>query len=262
VDVPLWSLGVEWLMHAAAMIAEVDGDPHAALDLLRPTIDVALARQAPAVLLNLSPDTARLAATLGDSHTLGLVIDNLEALVSKSGSPVVHAFHDWTAAWQHNESEFAARAAETAARIGRGFDRARASHDAAVIAAASGERDAARRHASVAFAAYETLRAQHLHARLRAELRAHDVLMRPRRSPPRATIGWEALTDTERRIVDLVGDGLANGTIAERLFVSRRTVESHLARVYQKLGYTRRSELVIGVRQRCDRAAAATDPFA
>ena len=261
VEVPPSSLGVEWLMHAAAMVAEVDGDPQAALDVLRSTVEIALARQAPAVLMNLSADTARLAATIGDRTTLGLVVDNLEALTSKSGSPVVHALHDWTLAWQRGEFELAARAAATAGHIGRGFDSARAFHDAAVIAAASQAPDAARRHAGVAFAAYESLRAQHLHARLRAELRAHDVLMRPRRSPPRATIGWAALTETERRIVDLVGDGLANGTIAERLFVSRRTVESHLARVYGKLGYTRRAELVVGVREQRDHETTS-DPFA
>jgi DNA-binding CsgD family transcriptional regulator len=262
IDVPPSSLGVEWLMHAAAMLAEVGGDPRAALDLLRPTIEVALARQAPAVLLNLSPDAARLAATLGDGSTLQQVIDNLDALTSKSGSPVVHAFHDWTVAWQRGRFELAGRAATTYGNIGRGFDAARASHDAAVIAAASEDTDAARRYAGAAFATYESLRAQHLHARLRSGLRAHDVLMRPRRSAPRATIGWDALTDTERRIVDMVGDGLANGTIAERLFVSRRTVESHLARVYQKLGYTRRSELVVGVREHREHSDVAADPFA
>jgi DNA-binding CsgD family transcriptional regulator len=111
-----------------------------------------------------------------------------------------------------------------------------------------GDQHDARRHARIAFAGYEGLRAQQLHARLRAELRSHGVSMRPRRSPPRPATGWDALTDTERRIVELVGDGLANGTIAEQLFVSRRTVESHLARVYQKLGFPRRAQLALAAR--------------
>ena len=74
--------------------------------------------------------------------------------------------------------------------------------------------------------------------------------MRPRRATPRPTTGWEAFTTTERQVVELVGDGMANGQIADQLFVSRRTVESHLVRVYQKLGFTRRADLVIAERQR------------
>lgn len=249
VEVPKGSLGTEWLMHASAVVAEADGDVQGALELLRPTVEVAIALGAPAVLLNLSPDAARVAMSLGDEKTVTIVVDNLAELAAKSRSPIVHANHAWASAWQRSEYALAERAGLAVAGCGRYADHVRAHHDAAVIAAATGFTTEARRLAGVAFAGYEALRAQQLHARLRAELRAHDVQMRPRRAPPRATTGWDALTDTERQIVDLVGDGLANGTIAERLFVSRRTVESHLARVYQKLGFARRAELVLGVRE-------------
>jgi DNA-binding CsgD family transcriptional regulator len=250
VEVPPGSIGSEWLMHASAIVAEADGDPQGALDILRPTIEFAMSLQAPAVLMNLSPDAVRLAATVGDQTTLATVVDCMTMLAGKTQSPIVHAFHDWATGWQRSDFTLVERAGVAAATCGRHADHARAIHDAAVIAAASGSRDEARRLARIAFAGHEAMRAQHLHARLRAELRAHDLPMRPRRSPPRATIGWDALTDTERQIVHLVGDGLANGTIAEHLFVSRRTVESHLARVYQKLDFTRRAELVVGVRER------------
>ena len=51
------------------------------------------------------------------------------------------------------------------------------------------------------------------------------------------------LTPSERRIAELAGSGLTNRQVAERAFVSPKTVEANLARVYRKLGITSRAEL-------------------
>jgi len=59
----------------------------------------------------------------------------------------------------------------------------------------------------------------------------------------RPTTGWDSLTPTERDVVRLVSEGLANNDIATRLFVSRRTVQTHLTHVYTKLGLTSRVDL-------------------
>jgi predicted ATPase/class 3 adenylate cyclase/DNA-binding CsgD family transcriptional regulator len=61
-----------------------------------------------------------------------------------------------------------------------------------------------------------------------------------RKRPP---TGWASLTPTERQVVRLVSEGLANTDIATRLFVSPRTVQSHLTHVYTKLGLTSRVQL-------------------
>jgi DNA-binding CsgD family transcriptional regulator len=58
---------------------------------------------------------------------------------------------------------------------------------------------------------------------------------------PRA--GWAALTPTERDVVRLLREGLANKDIALRLFVSIRTVETHLTHIYTKLGLKSRVQL-------------------
>ncbi|BBU24965.1 LuxR family transcriptional regulator [Mycobacterium xenopi] len=60
----------------------------------------------------------------------------------------------------------------------------------------------------------------------------------------RPTSGWASLTPTERHVVKLVSEGLANNDIATRLFVSPRTVQTHLTHVYAKLGVTSRVQLV------------------
>jgi DNA-binding CsgD family transcriptional regulator len=60
----------------------------------------------------------------------------------------------------------------------------------------------------------------------------------------RPSSGWASLTPTERDVVQLVSEGLANNDIATRLFVSPRTVQTHLTHVYTKLGLSSRVQLV------------------
>jgi DNA-binding CsgD family transcriptional regulator len=72
-----------------------------------------------------------------------------------------------------------------------------------------------------------------------------------KRGPRRRELdGWEALTDSERRVVDLVGEGLTYREIGERLFISRRTVETHVARAFRKLGVRSRAELAAALIER------------
>jgi predicted ATPase/class 3 adenylate cyclase/DNA-binding CsgD family transcriptional regulator len=60
----------------------------------------------------------------------------------------------------------------------------------------------------------------------------------------RPTSGWASLTPTELDVVRLVSEGLTNNDIATRLFVSPRTVQTHLTHVYTKLGLSSRVQLV------------------
>jgi len=59
----------------------------------------------------------------------------------------------------------------------------------------------------------------------------------------RPTSGWGSLTPTELDVIRLVSEGLTNSDIATRLFVSPRTVQTHLTHVYTKLGLTSRVQL-------------------
>ena len=51
------------------------------------------------------------------------------------------------------------------------------------------------------------------------------------------------LTPTEQRVVELAAEGRSNKEIAEVLFVSVHTVETHLSHAYSKLGVRSRSQL-------------------
>jgi ATP/maltotriose-dependent transcriptional regulator MalT len=55
--------------------------------------------------------------------------------------------------------------------------------------------------------------------------------------------GPEGLTPTERLVAELVADGKTNPEVAESLFMSRKTVEANLSRIYAKLGVRSRTEL-------------------
>lgn len=60
----------------------------------------------------------------------------------------------------------------------------------------------------------------------------------------RPSNGWGSLTPTEQDVVRLVREGLGNKDIGARLFISPRTVQTHLTHVYAKLGVTSRVQLV------------------
>jgi ATP/maltotriose-dependent transcriptional regulator MalT len=81
--------------------------------------------------------------------------------------------------------------------------------------------------------------------RARRELRASGETSH--RRPP-GTI--DQLTPQELQIVQLAAEGLSNREIGQRLYLSHRTVESHLYRVFPKLGITSRSQLAESVRTR------------
>jgi DNA-binding CsgD family transcriptional regulator len=56
-------------------------------------------------------------------------------------------------------------------------------------------------------------------------------------------VGWPALTEGEHRVVALAAQGHTNAEIADRLFLSRYTVQTHLKHVFVKLGLRSRAEL-------------------
>ena len=68
------------------------------------------------------------------------------------------------------------------------------------------------------------------------------VLERLRSPPVHQSDDLESLTDQERRILDLIAEGLTNRQIGERVFLAEKTVKNYVSNVLMKLGMSRRSE--------------------
>jgi DNA-binding CsgD family transcriptional regulator len=62
-------------------------------------------------------------------------------------------------------------------------------------------------------------------------------------SRPRAKTGWDSLTDSELKVANLVAKGATNRSVAQRLYITPRTVKAHLHNAFAKLGIHSRAEL-------------------
>ena len=60
---------------------------------------------------------------------------------------------------------------------------------------------------------------------------------------PAAPVGASGITAAETRVAELVAAGRSNREVAGELFMSPKTVEAHLSRIYRKLGVRSRAEL-------------------
>ncbi len=118
------------------------------------------------------------------------------------------------------------------------LDRAYCQLDLGVAQRAAGRTQEARDALRAAYDGAGRCGSAILTERARTELLAAGA--RPRRQQ---MSGMAALTASERRVCELAAGGLTNSQIAQRLFVTRSTVEKHLGHAYDKLGVTSREGL-------------------
>ena len=134
--------------------------------------------------------------------------------------------------------------------------RAGALEDAGNAWAGQGDQGRATTLLSQAYALYEEVGDVDDLARVRSGLRAGGTRLRHWTHADRPAFGWDSLTDTERRVADLVAQGLSNRQVANRIFLSTHTVAFHLRHIFWKLGITSRVELArIAAEQRAQDAS-------
>jgi DNA-binding NarL/FixJ family response regulator len=90
---------------------------------------------------------------------------------------------------------------------------------------------------------YATLGAAADVARIQARFRAYGIRRGPRTKHRQERSGWESLTPTEMKIADLVQSGLSNPEIGARLFLSKRTVATHVSHILNKLNVHSRTDI-------------------
>jgi DNA-binding CsgD family transcriptional regulator len=151
----------------------------------------------------------------------------LRATAARCAALLKNSEQDYEAALKwHAQSESLIETARTELLFGEYLRRERRRSDA-------------RGHLRAAEEIFHRLGASQWAARAAEELRATGATV-PRRGPGPSV----ELTPQERRIVDGVRDGATNREIAAQLFLSPRTVDYHLRKVFQKAGITSRAELI------------------
>jgi DNA-binding CsgD family transcriptional regulator len=240
--------GYEWLLLADALAAEAAGAMAAAVRSAGEAWAVDEALGLVSEVRTLGPHCARLAVAAGDGDLAERVVAGMDAARDRTGLASFAGAALLCRGIVAGDPDALLAAVDAYRAAPRPVEQARAAEEAAVALAAAGRTFEARRQHAIAQTTYGRARALRSAGRAAARLRAHGVRLglrgpRGRRAPaPRA--GEAALTVAERRILALLRDGRTNPEIADRLFVSRRTVETHVSHILGKLGATSRRELV------------------
>lgn len=143
-------------------------------------------------------------------------------------------------------------------RGSRPFEHALACDDAAEVLLLADRREEAVELLKQSIELLGPLGAERRIARANARLRELGVRPGRRGSRKRPVTGWAALTPTEQRVTELASERLTNVEIGQRLFISKRTVQTHLEHVFLKLGISSRRQLF----DHAARGTEATSPKA
>ena len=192
---------------------------------------------------DLLPDAVRLAMTVGDLDTAKDLAGHAAALAAESQIPHRQANALFCGGLLDHDAALLLGAAERYADASRPLLRAKALEAAAGEFVGTDDRDRARAAFTGAVEIYASLGAVADVARLQARFRAHGIRRGPRTKHRRALTGWDSLTPAEIKIAALVQGGLSNPEIAAKLFLSRRTVATHVSHILKKLDVHSRTDI-------------------
>jgi DNA-binding CsgD family transcriptional regulator len=231
---------------ADGAVAGLEGEPERGLPLVVDAAERILAAGTVTTAAQVLADAAELAADCGDHEAARWAGGQLRGLSEALDTPLFRGLEQLGAACAALDADpaDAARSAgaarETLLAAGALGHHARAlALQAAAVRATDG-----RAAVVVLTEAAERFDACGAAVRRGRVLRALEDLGVQGRRAADAARGPDSLTDREREIAVLAADGCTARTIGERLFISRRTVETHLAHAYAKLGVASKVDLV------------------
>ncbi len=242
-----WPL--EWGMWINAHLHEARGDSHQALADLESAWSLAAPLRYFMGYRLFGPDLVRLAVAAGNPLLAEAVTEEVAEGARRSGAVGAEAAALRCRGLLQGDGDALAAAAQAFGSCRRRAEAAFATAEAGTTLAAAGRHAEAVENLEQALRFFEEVGAHWPRARTEAALRRLGV--RHRRSGPGAVrIGWDGLTPTELRIARLAAEGLTNRQIGQRLFISGRTVETHLGHVFAKLGLATRAQLAAEVARR------------
>jgi DNA-binding CsgD family transcriptional regulator len=235
--------GADVLLWARGLLEEARGDVAAARQTLAAGWPL-LARAMPCSCPLIGPRFVRLLVAEGLRERAAAVCADVERAAGAMGSASARAAGLRCRGLLEGDPE----PLLAAVALLRGVDRSpalgAAAEDAGEALARAGRVAEGRRLLEEAHGTYERLGAVHDRARVGAALRRLGARYGPRGSrPARPRTGLESLTPAQRAVAELVAEGLSNPEVARRLFVSTRTVETHVAHAFKKLDLRSRDEL-------------------
>ena len=234
--------GVDLLLWVQATTTESDGDPVGALALLDLAWEQSAGLHALVNYRNIGPPLVRLAQLQGNQARCQAVAGLMTTLATRTNAPSAIGAAQRAEGLANDDAALLVDAVSTYRESPRRIELAATCEDAgAALLRAGRDADAAAVLDEAAAVHLECGAVAHL-ARVEVLLRSHGIRRR-RRRPSVATHGWEALSPTERSVVDLVAQGMTNTRIGAHLYISRRTVETHVSHIFRKLGVTNRAQL-------------------
>jgi DNA-binding CsgD family transcriptional regulator len=234
--------GVDILLWANAQALEAGNDALGALQVLSGLWQQTAPLRGLLQYQSIAPDLVRLARQCGEDALARDVADETEALASRSSVPSARAAALRCRGLADRNVEHLVGATELFRSTPRRAEFAACCEETAHLLGEAGRVDEAAALLDEAAVIHQDSGALNHLARVDAALRAYGRKRRRSRPAP-VQFGWEALSPKEREVAQLVADGLSNPQIGERLYISRRTVETHVAHAFRKLGVTNRVEL-------------------
>jgi len=236
-----------WAKWARALILEADGQADEAHAVLAGCWDWC-ARQGLALEYRLlGPDLIRLALAGGDAERARAVAAAVAGLADRNQVPSLAGVSLRCQGLADGDPETLAAAVRAYQGGARPLELAGACEDAGAAFARQDDPGRARALLEQALAIYERLDAGRDLARTEAVLREAGIRRGRRGKRGRPQFGWASLTPAERAVASLVADGLTNPQIGDRLYISRRTVHTHLVHVFAKLDIASRAQLAVQV---------------